>query len=123
MDFEKRDRIIFDSPYLEDEYDGGVRYFDNLRCDKFRELMRAGMFNPYLQIKYCEYWWFMEKFDDDDKLYLHGFVYARDRGGEIVIQGIGRDEEFEYEEPEKIFRYLFEDADQFELDPPRAWYD
>ena len=77
-----------------------------------------------------DYVWFMEQYGDDNRLYLHGFVYAPEREdgypsrqGGIVFEGIGRESMWEDKEGERDFMRLFGDADQFQIDPPYAWYD
>lgn len=66
----------------------------------------------------------MEMFGADDKLYLHGFTYSKEKTvihGGIVLNGIGRDQKFHSEEAKKVFEYLFAKADQFKMDPPWCW--
>lgn len=126
-DFDKRDLLLFGTLYHPASYRrDGLRYFNKLRRHELRELLDVGIFNLYPWPLYAEYWWFMEKFGGDDQLYLHGFAYSKERTEDhsgIVIEGIGRDSKFEDPEEEKIFRYLFGRADQFDLDPPWVWYD
>lgn len=88
------------------------------------------IFDPYPWTLYMEFVWFMEKYGNDDELYLHGFVYGPDRKdgfggrqGGIAIEGIGRDRKWEDDEALKVFEFLFGNADHFELDPPYVWYD
>ena len=126
----KRDQIIFGEEYKQEKYSGGLRYFRQLRRHEFRELIEERIYDPYLWTGYLEYVWFMEKYGNDDKLYLHGFVYSPERTeysnrqGGIAIEGIGRDSKWEHgAEAEKIFVRLFGKADQFDLDPPYVWYD
>ena len=73
----------------------------------------------------------MDAYGDDDLLYLHGFVYSLDRedgmklSGGICLEGNGRDRKWRESEgnaPE-MFQRFFGDANQFQLDPPYAWYD
>lgn len=47
----------------------------------------------------------------------------KERRDSIVIEGIGRDEKFANKEAEDVFKYLFNQADRFYLDPPYCWYD
>ncbi|MBQ9210899.1 MAG: hypothetical protein IJ153_04295 [Clostridia bacterium] len=129
MNIDQRDKIIFGESYNPATYRDGLRYFKKLRRHELRLLLDKHIFDPYPWRKYMEYVWFMEKYGDDDKLYLHGFVYSADRNdakrqGGIVIEGIGRDAAWSKDsEGLKVFKFLFEGADHFELDPPYVWYD
>ncbi len=126
IDFDYRDNLIFKSDYDQDLYFTGLRYFQKLRRHELRKLLEAGLLTLYPWVRYAEYWWFLEEFGDDNKLYLHGFTYSKEREkgqDSIVIEGIGRDEKFANKEAEQVFKYLFNQADQFNLDPPYCWYD
>lgn len=126
IDFDYRDNLIFKSDYDQDLYFTGLRYFQKLRRHELRKLLEAGLLTLYPWVRYAEYWWFLEEFGDDNKLYLHGFTYSKEREkgqDSIVIEGIGRDEKFANKEAEHVFKYLFNQADQFNLDPPYCWYD
>ncbi|MBR1796574.1 MAG: hypothetical protein IJ757_00950 [Clostridiales bacterium] len=130
MDINLRDQLIFGEQYNPAAYKNGLRYFKFLRRHELRLLMDKHIFDPYPWTRYMEYVWFMERYGNNDELYLHGFVYGPDRKdgfggrqGGISIEGIGRDRKWEDEEAEKVFKFLFGKADQFELDPPYVWYD
>ncbi len=124
----KRDEIIFGTGYYEKYYQGGLRHFKHLRLHELRGLMDEKVFDPYPWMRYMEYVWFVNRYNDAE-LYLHGFVYSPTRKSEwgrqhgITIEGIGRDSPFTDKESEGIFRFLFGNADQFSLEPPYAWYD
>ena len=126
----RRDMIIFGEEYNAEAYKGGLRHFKAMRRYELRHLMDERIFDPYPWVQYMEYVWFMEKYGDDNQLYLHGFVYSPDRKdgfpsrqGGIVIEGIGRNNKWSDEKAEKMFVSLFGRADSFSLDPPYAWYD
>lgn len=130
INYDKRDEIIFGTPYLEEEYIGGIRHFEYLRRYQLIELMDKDMFRIYPWLRYAEYWWFLERFDRDEKLFLHGFTYSKERCSKhkkkysgIILEGIGRDEEFNDKETEKVFKFLFGKANEFRLKPPWAWFD
>ena len=123
---DKRDSIIFGDGYYEAKYRSGIRYFKRLTRRQLHQLMDEHLYDPYPWTLYMDYVWFMER---DSELYLHGFVYSPERSTEwgrqngIAIEGIGRDRPFRNTEDETVFKYLFERADEFKLDPPYAWYD
>ena len=126
---DQRDRIIFGEEYNEEAYRNGLRYFGNLRRHELRLLMDMRIFDPYPWTKYMEYVWFMERYGNDNLLYLHGFVYSPQRTDGFVgrqngisIEGIGRDKKWDEKMPEKVFRFLFEEANQFNVDPPYVLY-
>ena len=125
IDFDLRDRLIHHIPYDSDYYHHHqIRYFQNLRRHESKELLDTGTFSLYPWAKYAEFWWFIEMFGNDDKLYLHGFTYSKEKTvihGGIVLNGIGRDQKFHSEEAKKVFEYLFAKADQFKMDPPWCW--
>lgn len=95
--------------------------------------MDKRIFDSHPWIRYMEFVWFMERYGNDNQLYLHGFVYGSERKDElggrqggICIEGIGRDKKWddrEAAEAVKVFKFLFGEADEFELNPPYAWYD
>ena len=122
----KRDSIIFGDGYYEDKYRGGLRYFKRLGRRELHQLMDEYLFNPYPWTQYMEYVWFMER---DSEIYMHGFVYSPERKDDwgrqcgIAIEGIGRDRPFQNKEDEAVFKYLFGGANEFDMDPPYAWYD
>ena len=125
-----RDQIIFGEPYNAAAYRGGLRYFKSLRRHELLQLMENRIYDPYPWTRYMEYVWFFERYGSDDQLYLHGFVYSPERKdgfegrqGGIAIEGIGRDKVWIDKESEKIFTFLFGDADEFRLNPPYAWFD
>ena len=126
---EIRDLIIFGDD--NSEYINGVRYFKKLRRREIRKLLDKKIFDPIPWTLYMEYIWFMEKYGDDDMLFLHGFVYSPYRNdypkrqGGIVIEGIGRDRAWDDKNCDeiKVFTFLFKDADQFSIDPPWVYYD
>ena len=131
MNIDLRDQLIFGERYNPASYRNGLRYFKALRRHELRLLIDKHIFDPYPWMKYMEYVWFMWRYGDDDHLYLHGFVYGPDRKdgfanrqGGILIEGIGRDRKWrEDEEAENVFKFLFGNADKFELDPPYVWFD
>ena len=130
MDINRRDQLVFKERYNPEAYKDGLRYFKALRRHELRLLMDEHIFDPYPWTLYMEFVWFMEKYGNDDELYLHGFVYGPDRKdgfggrqGGIAIEGIGRDRKWKDEEAMKVFEFLFGNADRFELDPPYVWYD
>ena len=133
MDKDLRDQIIFGEKYKSEEYKGGLRYFTKLRRHELRLLMDKRIFDSHPWIRYMEFVWFMERYENDNQLYLHGFVYGPERKdglggrqGGICIEGIGRDNKWddrETAEAVKVFKFLFGEADEFGLNPPYAWYD
>jgi hypothetical protein len=127
MDFNKRDQIIFSEEYKPEKYAPyGIRYFKELSRFKLNLLLELGLFSVYPWLRYAEYWWFMEEYGRDNQLFFHGFTYSEERSdGDygIVIEGFGRYSPFENKEAEKVFTFLFKDADQFDLNPPWVWYD
>ena len=127
MDYNRRDQIIFREDYNPAKYaPHGIRYFKNLSRFNLRLLLDEGLFSIYPWPRYAEYWWFMGKYGGDSQLFLHGFTYSEMRaedGFGIMIEGIGRYSPFENKEAEKVFTFLFGDADQFALNPPWTWYD
>ena len=127
MDYDERDRIIFHEEYTPEKYSPyGIRYFKKLSRHGLQMLLDYNCFSIYPWLHYAEYWWFMEEYGRDNKLFLHDFTYSRERSeGEpgIRIEGIGRDESFNNKEAEKVFEFLFGSADRFSLNPPWAWYD
>ncbi len=126
----KRDQIIFRDGFNEKAYGNAkLRFFEDLRSRELRMLMEDRIFDTYPWPKYMEFVWFMLNFNDD-LMYLHGFVYHPDRKdflqlerqSGIIIEGIGRDENFADKKEEKTFKFLFHDADQLSLDPPYCLY-
>ncbi len=131
MNIDRRDQIIFGENYRKEAYEGGLRYFEELKRHELRILMEKRLFDTYPWRKYTEFVWFMEKYGNDDQLFLHGYVQSPDRKdfirrqGGIIIEGIGRNRVWADDEKEarKVFSFLFRDADQFSLELPWAWYD
>ena len=133
---DRRDEIIYDESYAPEKYQHmGLRYFKCLRRHELRILLNEKIFDLYPWRRYMEYYWFLETYGSDDSFFLHGFTYSAERTkdergriqrcGGIVPEGIGRTRAFSKEEAEakKVFKFLFGNADQFDLNPPWVWYD
>lgn len=104
-----RDQLLFGENYDSYSYEfrNGKRYFDCLRRHEFRVLVEKKMILIYPYTKYVEMWWFMEKFGNDNKMYLQGISYYLERGGNVFLTAIGRDEAFEDKKAMKVFKFLF----------------
>lgn len=126
MKLDERDQLLFQENYNPEKYErGGLRYFKKLKLRQFRRLLERNLLSLYPWRRYAEYYWYLERFGQDDTFFLHGFACSKERGGSIVLEGIGRERNFSEDEKEakKIFRFLFMGANQFSLSPPWAWYD
>lgn len=84
VNFDKRDRILFGSEYQPEKYNRGLRYFNHLHRHELRELLNSRLVNLYPWTLYAEFWWFMEKFGNDNKLYLHALLIRRNDQGRTI---------------------------------------
>ena len=124
----RRNLIIFGEEEI--VYSDGLKYFGNLYRDKLIQLIKKQIFDPFPLSRYMEFVWFMIEYGHSD-FCLNGHVYSpermfrSDRQCGIVLEGIGSDKKWsEYnKEVKMVFGFLFGSADEFELNPPWAWYD
>ncbi|MBR0184776.1 MAG: hypothetical protein IJQ24_01970 [Synergistaceae bacterium] len=137
-----RDQIIFRQNYNPEDYDWrGLKYFERLRRNKFTQLLDEGLVSLYpWTFKTIEFYWFLETYGMDERCYLMGTTDSFDRLYSfrkrcevcdrselnyfgVELTGIRRDEKFEDKKAEKVFKFLFSDANEFSLNPPYACYD
>ena len=121
-----RDMILFDELYDEEKYFGGIRSFDGVNYDDFRELLSSNLIDPEDAQNYAPTAGEIGEFlREHPNFTAHGYAVSPMRDDyRISFEGVSC--ELEYSKEDMLdFVNLFRLADEFTIEPGSlyCWFD
>lgn len=123
-DVNKRDMILFGEEYNKDEYIGGARRFSDITLENLKRLVDEDFISLYeAQNSSPTTEEFIDFMESHPGFTVFGYAISPERCDyRITIEGI-QSNEMPDEETLIDFVSNFRWADEFEYDPPYAWWD
>ena len=122
----QRDLVLFNEPYDESKYAGGIRHFSELYGDDLQELFRLGVIDPRDAQNCCPNVTKIAAFLKDHKNFsAHGYAVSKKRDDyRVSLEGVACGPGYSMQDVWDFFR-LFKAPDEFRVDElgMRCWYD
>lgn len=128
MDYERRDKLIFNQSYKADKYVGGIREFEGLSLDTLQTLVKEGFLHEDSAHNYSptirEFLEYASK-SNNKRIVFEGFADSADRNYKNTISITGISADFDTYKDALTFASYFGSADEFNVGDYSgyAWWD